>query len=47
MEMYLLKFPYLSLEFLHYLAMIIYQYSTGFEVNLDAMPKLLLNGYIL
>lgn len=35
MEMYLLNFPYLSLEFLHYYAMIIYQYSTGCEVNLN------------
>ncbi|PDZ07571.1 hypothetical protein COE20_23535 [Bacillus cereus] len=25
----IIKFPYLSLEFLHYYAMIIYQYSTG------------------
>ncbi|SCB66933.1 Protein of unknown function [Bacillus mycoides] len=47
MEMHLLKLPYLSLEFLHDYTMIIYQYSTGFEVNLDTIPKLLLNGYIL
>ena len=25
----IIKFPYLPLEFLHYYAMIIYQYSTG------------------
>ncbi|OTX96642.1 hypothetical protein COF74_06500 [Bacillus wiedmannii] len=27
----IIKFPYLSLEFLHYYAMIIYQYSTIFR----------------
>ncbi|WP_176538804.1 hypothetical protein [Bacillus cereus] len=36
----IIKFPYLSLESLHYLAMIIYQYSTGREVNLDNVPGL-------
>ncbi len=35
----IIKFPYPSLEFLHYYAMIIYQYSTGYEVNLDNAPK--------
>ncbi|PEA09930.1 hypothetical protein CN425_23545 [Bacillus cereus] len=41
----IIKFPYLPLEFLHYLAMIIYQYSTGYEVILDNVPRLSLNGY--
>ncbi|PDY90890.1 hypothetical protein CN268_12075 [Bacillus anthracis] len=41
----IINFPYLSLEFLHYYAMIIYQYSTGYEVNLDNVPRLSLNGY--
>ncbi|MDW3038173.1 MULTISPECIES: hypothetical protein [Bacillus cereus group] len=41
----IIKFPYLSLEFLHYLTMIIHQYSTGYEVNLDNVPRLSLNGY--
>ncbi|TNP02220.1 hypothetical protein FHY68_18430 [Bacillus pacificus] len=30
----IIKFPYLSLEFLHYLTMIIHQYSTGRFANL-------------
>lgn len=40
----IIKFPYLPLEFLHYYAMIIYQYSTRYEVNLDNVPRLS-NGY--
>jgi len=41
----IIKFPYLSLEFLHYYAMIIYQYSTRYEVSLDNVPRLSLNDY--
>ncbi len=36
----IIKFPCPSLEFLHYLAMIIFQYSTGYEDNLDTIHKL-------
>ncbi|MES5953804.1 hypothetical protein QCI42_10085 [Bacillus fungorum] len=34
----IIKFPYLPLEFLHYYAMIIYQYSTGRVVTWAFSP---------
>jgi len=36
----IIKFPYLPLEFLHYYAMIIFQYSTRHENNLDTTHRL-------
>ncbi|MGN4653042.1 hypothetical protein ACTFOV_24200 [Bacillus cereus group sp. MYBK79-2] len=40
----IIKFPYLSLEFLHYYAMIIYQYSTRREVDLNNVTRLSIHG---
>ncbi|PEA25632.1 hypothetical protein CN327_00270 [Bacillus cereus] len=36
----IIKFPYLPLEFLHYYAMIIFQYSTRHENSLDTTHRL-------